>query len=460
MTDKFKIEPAATEEEIAEQQEQEEQENRDIEDKKKRKGETKNAANRSFLFIAGGAAFICAIVFFMWQMSSKKHQQLTAERSTVQSVNLSSATENNTPPDGLSGQLEAAEKAQADKAKASGNSFVSAGIGQRVTDVEKEKARQDEEARRQASENLQAQASENYARQHPSSPEARALTASTVGEVSNFSPPTNGNSSLSINFQEERYVQYGKIANDERTRTEKDLNAPAETEIVVIQNKNPLQNSVVAASGVPQAVQDIADGKALLGKMGDRYYAQLDAGVKSDLTSPVIATIISGPARSTRISGSFARAQDGTMLLNFNKLAVGDGRSLALSAVAIDQKSGIAAVNGDINHMFAERFLLPMTAAVFGQYGQLQAQNGTTTTLPANALQGQQVVRTLSPSQLRAGALGAVATQAQTILTAEAALAKPTTTLNQNLMIMIMLTDDLFITNKGIVKNGSISKSN
>jgi hypothetical protein len=410
---------------------------------------------RNIIFIFGSLAIISAIVFMMYSSNKKKQERVVAEPSAVQVGSSALTAENNTPPTGLSDKLLATEKEKGDAAKANGNSFIGSSIDQRVTDIDKEKRRvaEEERERQLANKNQPNGGVQNGV----------AYTNTAGVEQPGYPKANNGNGSQSLNFQQERFLQYGLIANGEVDRTSKDLHTVSEIEIVAVASKNQtsLAGQVAAsASGVPQTIQDAIDGKALLGKMGERYYAQLKAGVKSDLTSPVIATIISGPARGTRISGSFARAHDGTMLLTFNKLAVGDGRSLSLSAVAIDQNTGIAAVDGDVNHMWVERFLLPMTAAVLGQYGQLQAQNGTTTTLPANALSGQQVVRNLTPAQMRAGALGAGATQAQTMLNAEAAQAKPTTTLDQNMIIMIMLTDDLFITNKGIVKDGSISKEN
>ena len=107
-------------------------------------------------------------------------------------------------------------------------------------------------------------------------------------------------------------------------------------------------------------------------KAGSVMFAVLDTSIDSDEKSPIMATIIAGPLKGSKLLGHFKRINK-RLLLSFYLL--NDPRykkSIALDAVAIDPDTARTAVSGQVNNhyllrygsLFASAFLSGLSHAI------------------------------------------------------------------------------------------------
>lgn len=108
-------------------------------------------------------------------------------------------------------------------------------------------------------------------------------------------------------------------------------------------------------------------------KAGTVMFAILDTGVNTDNTgSPVMARIVTGPLKGTKLMGQFTRV-DQQVQLRFNLASIpGMPSSMSINAVAIDQNTAQTAVSGKVNNhyllrygsLFASAFISGMSDAI------------------------------------------------------------------------------------------------
>ena len=110
-------------------------------------------------------------------------------------------------------------------------------------------------------------------------------------------------------------------------------------------------------SGAGSAQAQTVNASAL---SGDVYFATLTIGADSYVSAPVTANIDSGIYKGSKVLGKFQVAEDGThMILIFNQLST-QTETIAINAMAIPQDAQLAALTGNIDHHFFERYLLPL----------------------------------------------------------------------------------------------------
>jgi len=152
----------------------------------------------------------------------------------------------------------------------------------------------------------------------------------------------------------------------------------------------------------------------LLIKAGSIVYAVLDTAVNTDEPGPVMATIVQGPLKGSKVMGSLqfgGRAEKVT--LNFTTLSSTDfPKSFSISAVAVDPDTARTALASDVDHHYLLRYGSLFGSAFLSGYGQAIAQQGATSTVTPSATgAGNQVSTTnpqLSPEQQVFAGLGAV----------------------------------------------------
>ena len=102
--------------------------------------------------------------------------------------------------------------------------------------------------------------------------------------------------------------------------------------------------------------------------MGTIMYAVLENGINSDETSPVLANIISGPLKGARVIASSGATltgfDDEQVSLKFTNIVLpGQEKSQAINAVAVDENTARAALNGNVNEHFWRRYGSMMAAS-------------------------------------------------------------------------------------------------
>ncbi len=109
---------------------------------------------------------------------------------------------------------------------------------------------------------------------------------------------------------------------------------------------------------------------------GTIEYGQLLIEANTDAPGPVLAQIVSGPLRGSRVLGSFT-SSDEYLTLNFSQLVL-DGISYQIEAVAIDPDTTLPGMITEIDRKYFTRVILPMAAEFVSGLADAVSESGTT----------------------------------------------------------------------------------
>lgn len=110
---------------------------------------------------------------------------------------------------------------------------------------------------------------------------------------------------------------------------------------------------------------------------GTLEYGQLLIEANTDAPGPVMAQIVSGPLKGSRVLGSF-QSTDQYITLNFSQIVI-DGINYPIEAVAIDPNTTLPGMVTEIDHRYFKRVILPMAAAFVSGLAEAVSESGTTT---------------------------------------------------------------------------------
>lgn len=160
------------------------------------------------------------------------------------------------------------------------------------------------------------------------------------------------------------------------------LNSPSYLEDLKEQEK---QEAAEAAALNPPA----ENGQKTLLPAGEILYAQLITEANSDVPGPVLAEIMSGPFKGSRILGSF-QVQKELLTLNFNSVVI-DDVTYPVQAVAIDPETTLPAMATDVDHHYLKRIFLPAAAAfVEGAASAISETGNTTITISGDVVTSEE----------------------------------------------------------------------
>lgn len=156
-----------------------------------------------------------------------------------------------------------------------------------------------------------------------------------------------------------------------------------------------------AAAKAPGALPEAGTGP-LIQKAGDIVFAIIDTSINSDEPGPVLARVVSGPLKGSKVLGTFER-QDKKLMLTFTTLSMPNvPESVSMDAIAIDPETARTALaTGVDNHyltkygsLIAASFLEGMGQAVETSIGtpQLSSQNSATVATTNAATTRDQVI--------------------------------------------------------------------
>lgn len=180
-------------------------------------------------------------------------------------------------------------------------------------------------------------------------------------------------------------------------------------------------------------------------KAGTVMYGVIDTGVNSDEKSPILATIVTGPLKSSKLVGEFTTVND-KVVLNFNVLnAPMFESSVPLKAVAIDNETARTALASNVDYhywlryggLFASSFLSGLGQAISSS-GQ-QSSSGAGGLIVTNA--------TLTTAQKLGVALGRVGTEYAAQL-GQTFTTPPTVTVEAGTSIGILFMSDVTLPGK------------
>ncbi|MCH9756825.1 MAG: type IVB secretion system protein DotG/IcmE [Gammaproteobacteria bacterium] len=177
-------------------------------------------------------------------------------------------------------------------------------------------------------------------------------------------------------------------------------------------DKNPLLSDDGSPSSkklAPSENEAEMQPKQTFVKTGDILFAVLDTSVNTDEPGPILATIVSGKLKGSKLIGSFTLPSNSDkMVVTFNTLSMlGADQTISISAYAIDPNTARTALASRVNHhylmrygsLFASTFLAGFSSAIqsadttitiggTGGTTDTTVQNGINRSLLENALIG------------------------------------------------------------------------
>lgn len=180
-------------------------------------------------------------------------------------------------------------------------------------------------------------------------------------------------------------------------------------------------------------------------KAGDVLHAILETAVNSDEPSPVMAKIVSGDLKGTRLIGSI-QVVGKKVVLEFKKANIpGESRSVTISAVAVDPSTSRTALATDVNNHYLARYGLLIASTFLSGWSQAIAQNNTETNIGPL---GNVIVTPkdgISSRDINKQAFGQVGTELANTARSNIQDFKPTIKVDSGIAIGILLMDDLVV---------------
>jgi intracellular multiplication protein IcmE len=122
--------------------------------------------------------------------------------------------------------------------------------------------------------------------------------------------------------------------------------------------------------------------KALI-KTGDIVFAVMDTSVNSDEPGPILATIVSGKLKGTKLIGSFTLPSTANkMVITFNTMSVpGAAKTTSISAYAIDPNTARTALSSRTDHHYLMRYGSLFASSFIEGFGNAFQSANTTVTI-------------------------------------------------------------------------------
>ena len=118
-------------------------------------------------------------------------------------------------------------------------------------------------------------------------------------------------------------------------------------------------------------------------KTGDILFAVMDTAVNSDEPGPILATIVSGKLKGSKLIGSFNLPSNADkMVITFNTLSVpGLDKTVSISAYAIDPNTARTALSSRTNHHYMMRYGSMFAASFLQGFGNAFQSANTQVTI-------------------------------------------------------------------------------
>lgn len=155
---------------------------------------------------------------------------------------------------------------------------------------------------------------------------------------------------------------------------------------------------------------------------GTIEYGQLLIEANTDAPGPVLAQIVSGPLRGSRVLGSFT-SSDEYLTLNFSQLVL-DGISYQVEAIAIDPGTTLPGMITEIDRKYFTRIVLPMAAEFVSGLADAISESGTTSVYISDSSVTQSTADKDQKQEIASG-INKAGDKLSDILESEADKAKP-----------------------------------
>ena len=118
-------------------------------------------------------------------------------------------------------------------------------------------------------------------------------------------------------------------------------------------------------------------------KMGDIMFAVMDTSINSDEPGPILATIVSGALKGSKLIGSFNLPSNAEkMVISFNSMSIpGAPKTIGISAFAIDPNTARTALSSETDHHYLSRYGALFASTFLEGFGNAFQSADTTITV-------------------------------------------------------------------------------
>ena len=218
-----------------------------------------------------------------------------------------------------------------------------------------------------------------------------------------------------------------------------------------------LKEKVVVAGSKEAAERDVLQAEAALGsvsklhgviKAGDILFAVIDTSVNSDEPGPILATIVSGKLKGSKLIGSFVLAPNANkMSITFSTLSVpGVDKTISVNAFAIEPDTARTALSSKTDHHYLLRYGSLFASTFVQGFGNAFQSANTTITIGGSggALQNTTITNGVGRSTLENAVIGMATLGKAWSQVAQQQFARPTTVeVYSGTAIGVLFTQDL-----------------
>lgn len=169
-----------------------------------------------------------------------------------------------------------------------------------------------------------------------------------------------------------------------------------------------MQNAGITPVAAP-ANTDSTSGQMIPAlKAGDVVFAVMDTSVNSDEPSPILATIVTGKLKGSKLIGSFnLPSNSDKMVITFNTLSMpGAGKTISVNAYAIDPNTARTALSSRTDHHYLLRYGSLFASSFLEGFGNAFQSADTTITVGGSGTQNIQVQNGINRSALENAVIG------------------------------------------------------
>ena len=200
-----------------------------------------------------------------------------------------------------------------------------------------------------------------------------------------------------------------------------------------------------AIGGASQIVTAANGGKVI--KAGTVLFAVLDTGINTDQVSPIMATVIQGDLKGSKLLGSFTKSGE-SVVLSFNTLSSPNfPNSLSVNTVAISQETARTAMASSVDNHYLYKYGMLFASSFLSGLGTAISSSGATVSTSSSSSSDSNALWTVTSADLSAGqqiavALGAVGTKVASETSGIFASTPTTVTVNAGTGMGILFMSD------------------
>lgn len=408
-----------------------------------------NPKQRNMYLLGAGAVLVTLGAGFFIANKNKSQQVQSGTQLETVPGNVKAVPGSSNNPDYVQSVKSTNDK-QATKAIQSGTSYVptitspNVNSNNSLDEIARRQQQEAEEKSRKEAEKKKAE-EEDKLRMEAEAKKQQALIDSQKPIVVNPTVIQNNQQVQQATVEKKKYTDddYMLVASLANKWTNK---SPSSEYDFAKQKSNAQSNYNVvnnANSGNGGVANNTSGNSVPLAKAGTIFNAIIETSINSDEDSPVLARIVSGPLKGTRLIGSFKNLGEKVAIVFSTANIPQYERTVKLNAYAINTDTSRTALADDVDHHYFMRYGVLLATSFVSGYAQALQQSGQTTT---PGLLGTTVTSpTYTSSQLNKVALGQVGTQLSSDIKQQNNNLKPTIYVNSGTAVGILLMDDLTV---------------